>query len=279
MTSSTKKPVIVFSACDDANFPHAVRMFNSLTKFHPDVDMVLWTTMKNSEQLKKLPSKVVVEDLSPLIEADSMFFYRQKPVLAKKYIKSYDLVLGLDSDQIITGNLTYIFETKDYDVGTVLNWNRIDPQRYGIVAGWGIAPAEYFNCGLVAMRSEAFVHHWEVLCFTPQFDRLQYKEQDLLNILSYYGNYNVRCFDHGDKLAKMSSWWGLIAKGEYANAKLINDEIVIEKGQGDKPFPPADMIIKVIHFAGGNDAAKGNYRLMFNDDIVKKLDFLVSPTV
>ena len=101
------------------------------------------------------------------------------------------------------------------------------------------------------MRSEAFIKHWKNLCFSPQFDRMQYREQDLLNILCYYGNYNVRCFDLGDGPAKMSAWWGLLAKGEWLRAEMRGDEIVIPKGFGDTPFPNKDMTLKVIHFAGG----------------------------
>jgi len=126
------------------------------------------------------------------------------------------------------------------------------------------------------MRSEKFVHHWKVLCFSNQFDRLQYKEQDLLNILCYYGNYNVRCLDHGDKPANMAAWWGLIAKGEYTRCILKDNKIIIPKGFGDTPFPTEDLELKVIHAAGGNQANKMNYHTWFSEDIASRLDFLVS---
>jgi hypothetical protein len=271
-----KKPILVFSCADKANFPYSVMMFNSLYKFHPTWPCLLITDEKDPEQLKKLPKNVEVKDLIPYITADKAFFYRQKPIIAEEYIKDYDLLLGLDSDQIITGDLSYIQDTTDYDVGTVINWNRIDPQQFGLVQGWGIQPPEYFNCGLVAMRSEKFIHHWKVLCFTPQFERLQYKEQDLLNILCYYGNYNVRCFDHGDKLAKMTAWWGLISKGEWLRAIVKDNKIIIPKGFGPTPFPDGDMELKVIHMAEGNRPNKMNYRTLFNEDVITRLDYLTS---
>lgn len=274
-TLTTKKPIIVFTTADKNNFQYAVMMLNSLRKFH-DWPVVFVTDEKDEAKLKLLPKGVEVVDLEPFLKADPAFFYRQKPVLAEKYIKEYDLVVGIDSDSLITGDLGYILDTTDYDVATVVNWNRRDPQLYGPVQGWGILPPEYFNCGLVAMRSETFVHHWRVVCFSNQFDRLQYKEQDLLNILCYYGNYNVRCLDHGDKLAKMAAWWGLIAKGEYLRAIVKDNKIIIPKGLGDTPFPTEDLELKVIHMAEGNKPNKMNYKTMFNEPVIARLDYLVS---
>jgi hypothetical protein len=271
-----KQPVLVFTAADKKNFDFTIMMLNSLRKFH-DWPVVFVTDEKDPEKLKKLPKNVTTKDLEPYLKADPLFFYKQKPVIAEEYMKDYELVLGLDADQLILGDLSYILNTKDYDVGTVINWNRVDPiQMGGYVQGWGILPPEYFNCGLVAMRSEKFVHHWKTLCFTDQFERLQYKEQDLLNILCYYGNYNVRCFDHGDGPANYA-WHGLIGKGEYVRAVLKDDKIIIPKGEGEQPFPGEDQEVKVIHFAGGqNNPQKGNYRTLFSEDIIKRIDYLVS---
>lgn len=253
-----KKPVMIFTIADDVNLPHAKRLEKSLKKFHPDI-----------------PFEIITGDTLKGYTADPMFFYRATPILAEKYIKEYDLVIKIDADSIITGSLDYVLNTKDYDVATVINWNRVDPPKYGFVQGWGILPIEYFNCGFIALRSEKFINHWKALCFTPQFDRLQYKEQDLLNAMCYFGNYNVRCLDHGDGVAKMSAWWGLIAKGEWLKAKMVGEDIVIPKGEGPTPFPPKDMTLKVIHFAGGTDK-NVNYKTMFSEDVIKRLDFLVT---
>uniref|UniRef100_A0A6M3JRT5 Glycosyltransferase n=1 Tax=viral metagenome TaxID=1070528 RepID=A0A6M3JRT5_9ZZZZ len=256
----SKKPVIIFSIADEKNKPFANNLLNSLRKFHPDIPFHL----------------VEGEELEAYLKLDPSFFYRATPTVAEKFINDYDLVLKIDADSIIVGNLNYVFQTKDYDIGTVVNWNRKDAEEYPLVGGWGILPIEYFNCGFVAMRSEKFVKHWKDVCQTPQFDRMQYKEQDLLNALCYFGNYNVRCFDHLDPLAGNNSWWGLLGKGEYKDAILRNKEITIPKGKGDKPFPPKEVSIKVIHFAGGqNNPQKGNYRVMFNQEIIEYLDSLI----
>lgn len=274
-----KKPVLIFSCADKNNFPYAVLMLNSLTKFHkpPEVDIVLYTDETDKEKLKQLPKGIQVEDLTPFLQADPMFFYRQKPVVAERYIKDYELVLGLDADQIITGSLDYIFNTTDYDVIGVLNYNASDAQTYGVVQGWGIHPLEYMNCGLVGLRSEKFTHDWKVWCFSNQFDRLQYKEQDGLNALVYHGNWNVRILDHFDGVAGMRAWWGLFAKTWWIDAEMKDGKVVIPKVEGDK-IRNADTELKVIHFAGGNRPNKFNYKTLFSDEVGKYLDTLIAPT-
>ena len=256
-----KKPVVIFIAYDANNAEHARKFKNSLRKFHSEEELPLYEVKR--------------EELETYLKGDPMFFYRQKPVIASRLIKDYELVIGMDVDQIITGDLSYIWKTRDYDVGTVINWNRVDPGVFGVVQAAGILPIEYFNCGLVAMRSEAFVKNWLNVCLSPQFDRLQYREQDILNYICYYGNYNCRCFDHGDGPAKMNSWWGIFGKGEYPRAEMRGNDIVVPKGEGNTPFPPVDITLKVLHWGGGNDPQKGNYRKMFKDDVIKRLDYLV----
>lgn len=256
------KKTLIFSIADEKNLKYEKMFRNSLLKFHPNIDYHL----------------VTGDELNAYLKDDPHFFYRATPIIAEKFINDYELVLKMDCDQIVAGNLDYIFDTKDYDVGTVINWNRIDPQTYGLVGGWGITPVEYMNCGLVAMRSKEFIKQWKKLCFSPQFDRLQYKEQDLLNALIYFGNFNVRCFDHGDGVAKMSAWWGVISKGEWNKAILKGEKIVVP-ATGDN-FPKNDVELKVLHWAGGNDnPEKMNYRTKFSEDIIKRLDFLVSDKV
>ena len=258
-----KKPVVMFTAYDAKNADFARKFKNSLRKFHSEEELPLY--------------EVKDEELAGYLKLDPMFWYRQKPVIAQKLMKEYEVVIGMDCDQIVVGDLSYIWKTKDYDVGTVINYNRADIQTFPPVGGWGIIPIEYFNCGLVAMRSEVFAKDWMEKCLTPQFERLQFKEQDILNALCYYGRYNVRCFDHMDKLGGNNSWWGLLGKGEFPQAKLVNNEIIIPKGDGETPFPPKDVSLKVIHFGGGqNDPQKGNYKVMFQQEVVEYLDKLVS---
>lgn len=274
-----KKKALFLAACDVNNFKYAIPFWKSMTKFHSpkDIDMILYTDETRPEMLKKLPEGIQIKDLKPYLK-DPMFWYRQKPVLAEQYMDEYELVVGFDTDQLILGDLNYILETNDYDIGTVINWNRMDPETYGFVdlTRIGILPVEYFNCGLVAMRSKKFVHHWSVLCFSEQFNRMQYREQDILNILCYFGNYNVRSFDIGDGVKNYYAWHGMIAKGELSRAILKGKDIVIPKGEGDTPFPPTDEVVKVVHLGGGHGAIKDNWGLYFSPEVMERINEIIA---
>lgn len=266
-----KKPVVVFTTADKNNLQYAIPFIKSLRKFH-DWPLILYTNETDPAKLPKAKNLTIV-DVTPYLE-DKQFFYRQKPILGEPLLDEYELVLGMDCDQLVLGDLSYILETKDYDVGVVLNANRIDFKYYGWVEMMriGIQPIEYFNCGMVAMRSKKFVHNWLVNCITPQFDRMQYKEQDILNIMCYFGNWNVRCFDHHDGVKNYNAWHGLIGKSEWSRAFVKDGKIIVPKGEGDTPYPPADMEIKVAHLGGGKDAKKDNWGAYFSPEAMKRIE-------
>lgn len=263
-----KKPIAVFCIADKNNMKYAKTMIKSLKYFHKDWPVILVT---DETEKDKLPEGVIVKDIKPYL-VDKMFFYRATPIVAEKLLDDYECVLKIDSDSLILGDLSLVKDTKDYDVATVINWNRFDEKFYPLVQGWGIMPTEYFNCGFVAMRSKQFVHDWRMLCYTNQFDRLQYKEQDLLNALCYFGNWNVRCLDMPNKTTDMNTFWGIIGKGEW-NRAIVDKEkrIVVPKGLGDTPFPPTDMEIKVAHMGGGNGAPKDNWGTFFNKEAMERI--------
>jgi hypothetical protein len=274
-----KKPVLIFTVADQNNFGYAVKMLKSLTAFHPagkDVDILLITNETDKTKLASLPKNIILEDLNTYTKNDPYFFYRQKPIVMEKYLDEYDLVIGLDSDQLVLGDLSYIWNTKDYDIATVLNWNRYDINYYPMVeiSRVGIGPMEYFNCGLVASRNKKLIHNWKVWCFSEQFMRSQYKEQDGLNLICYTGNWNVRCLDHGDGVAKMAAWWGMFGKGEWVRAILRDNKIIIPKGLGDTPFPPTDMEIKIAHMGGGGGAKKDNWAAFFSEEVMTRINEL-----
>lgn len=80
------KPVF-FTIADKNNMPYAVKMINSLRKFH-DTEVRIITE----------------EDIAKFKDKD--FFYRATPIIANELFKEgYDVVIKLDADQIITGSL------------------------------------------------------------------------------------------------------------------------------------------------------------------------------
>lgn len=250
--------MLFFTIADSNNLKYAKTLENSFRKFHKDIDFKIITG----------------EELDGYLKDDKMFFYRATPILGEQFLKEYDLVVKIDADSLVLGDISYIWKTKDYDIGTVINWNRYDPKRYGFVQFQGILPVEYMNCGLVAMRNEKFVHDWKMLCFTPQFDRLQFKEQDLLNAMIYYGNWNIRCFDHMDKIGGNEAWWGMIGKLEWSRAELRGEKMVVPKGLGETPFPPQDTELKIVHMGGGS--VKEQWGMFFKPEIMKRITYLIS---
>jgi len=228
---------------------------------------------------KATKTKEFIEGVNVKDHKDNMF--RLTPLFAKELIKDYELVVRLDADQIIMGDFDYIVEQrKNYDLGTVLNINRVDPLHYKPCGGWGIPPNEYYNIGLIAFTSESFLNHLWKLCNSKYFWRLQYREQDLVNVMAHYGDYRVKCFDHPNIENNYCAFHGLVAKGEGLRFRLEKDgekyKVVLPKGPDN--YPDHDMVIKAYHFAGGEFEKKYNYHIHFKPDIVDYVEWLISDT-
>lgn len=259
-----KLPVCAFTVYDKANEKYAIKLRNSLRKFHSE---------------EELPLIEYGPEIMDKIE-DSAKYYRATPMFAKELLNDYELVIKLDADQIILGDLDHIINIwKDYDVGCVLNINRIDPSTYGLVGFGTINPNEYYNNGLVAMRNVEFVQEWWNLCNSVHFDRIPMREQGFLNILAHYGSasgkYRIRCFDNFDRATGLATWNGLVFKGEESRAELKDNQIVLSPDGGG--YPDRTTVIKAWHVAGGSTGSdKLNYRTYFSPEVCKYIDWLVS---
>ena len=244
------KPVF-FTVADDNNRKFAEMMEHSLKKFHPDIPLIVY----GQKELDAIP--------------DPQKFYKMTPLVGRLLLHEYNPVIKLDCDQVITGSLSHVIEDETYDVGVVLNSNPREVKKF-VVQVWDINPFIYYNCGFVAMRSLEFVEHWWKLCMSQHFPVYQYREQDFLNILCHYGNYNVKCFDYSDKFHGLasSSYWNHI---ELKEGKLILPP------QPDG-FPDSEKEIRVLHFAGGqqNNANKMRFDGQFTPEVAKHLKGLVS---
>ncbi len=223
-----KGKVVVFTIADANNMKYYERMKNSLRKFHSEEELplLLWNQAK-------------IESYN-----DPAFFYRATPIIARQLLKDYDLVLKIDADSIITGDLNHIINDTSYDLAAPLNWNRYDPQVFGQVSVVDVPPTMYLNCGLVAMRNRELVEKWFRLCHSQHFGAYQYREQDLLNIIAFYFDWKVKNLDAED------TWNGLISKGEMMRFELKDGKLIVPAAKDH--FPDKDMVVKVIHLAGGN---------------------------
>ena len=242
-----------FTIADNNNLPYYEKLKSSLAKFTSDPLILI-----DDPKIKQL--------------GDPHFFYRATPIIAKALLKDYDMVCKLDSDQIITGNLDHIWEG-EFDVAVVKNSNpkedKLNPIRL-----LDIHPLSYANCGFVVMKSKPFVEHWLKLCMSDHFNNFQYREQDLLNIMIFYmgeafgGAYKVKFLDDGD------SFHGLASKGYWPNIVLRGKELFLPPTDG---YPDKEKQIRAVHWAGGNQPGKMNFRLHFSPEVVKRLEYLAKP--
>lgn len=246
-----KNKIIAFTTFDKTNERFWPMLKNSWDKFHKDIELRAYT----EEEIKKYN--------------DPFFFYRQKPLIARELLKEYETVVGIDVDSIITGDLSHTWEG-EFNVGVVQNSNPLEAKKYP-VGVWDIPPMAYVNCGYVVMKTPQFVEHWWALCNSYHFNNYQFKEQDLLNILVHYGGYAVNYLDSGDK------WHGLASKQYWQNIELRDKKLILPKA--DEWPQSGDKEIDIIHFSGGNDPGKGNYRTRFKEDVVKHLDWLTNEEV
>lgn len=230
----------IFVPCDSSerNQKFLKQFTNSLRKFHPNIELRVFDNPNPN---------------------DKDFWYRAKPVIASQlFDEGYEVVIGADCDQIILGSLSDVLDdSEDYDVGVVLN----DP-TYPIQV-WDMTHPRIFNNGLVVMKSKEFVDHWLRLCLSPHFYNYQYREQDLLCLLtSDYFNYKVKILD-GMKV------YGEWAKPLWAQCYLKDDKVMLK-------WREQEVQLCVWHSGGGNTPDKGNYRIRFSEEVIKYIDNLIT---
>jgi lipopolysaccharide biosynthesis glycosyltransferase len=242
-----KNKVCFFSIADNKNLKYFKMMEASLKKFHPDIPLLLWDEVKIQTY------------------KDPQFYYRATPIIAKELIKEYEIVIKIDSDSIVTDDLSEIWKNPEYDVAVVNNSNPREFKSYPYQF-LNIHPYSYVNAGLVVLRSEAFINEWYDNCFSVLYNGFQMREQDFLNLLIHGNHYKVKRLDEND------SFFGLASKGYWAEIQLKDDQLFLPKAD---EWPDKNKYIKVIHWAGGNTPDKMNFRIHFQPEVIKKLEELI----
>ena len=240
----SKNKIIAFTVADEANEKFYKNLKKSWEKFHPDIEL---------KRYKNRPN-------------DPHFFYRATPIIAKELMAKYDTVVKIDADSIVTTDLSHTWKG-DFDVAVVQNANPREMDKVEVNV-WTIHPLQYVNAGYVVMKSKEFVTHWHAQCHLPHFNAYQYKEQDLLNIIVFYGNYTISFLDASDK------FHGLASKGYEPHMIVKKDKLILPKM--DEWASDGDKEICIIHFAGGNDPQKGNYKTMFSPEATKFIDKILA---
>jgi len=136
-------------------------LINSFKKFHPDIELVVFRQ----------------DIINKVFEEKGLSFQNAKPTFAKLLTSSYDLIVNIDADTIVTARLEEILEN-DYEVGGVINFNSICQARIK-----NVTSEMYVQAGLVASRNKKFWDIWE----EANKDALKYRfrENDALNLVWY----------------------------------------------------------------------------------------------
>ena len=233
-----KSKICCFTFADKEHTDDALMMMRSFKKFHPDIEMKFF----GQGELDKIHYQRIPE-----------FWYKSTSFFAKDLIKNYELVVQINADSVITGPLDDVFNNTAYDVACVMNNNRTDPP----VTVFNVPAPMYVNCGFVAMRSREFIEHWWDLCNRYYFNQFKFREQDLLNIMVHYGNYQVMNLDGNDR------WYGVINRGEWMRFEVRDGKLICP---ADPLYNPTDKQVCVIHAAGGN-TTKWKWDVQFTPEV------------
>jgi len=267
-----KKPLaILVTGIGDIYYDYSLKMISSLKKTNPDIekkaDIKLYTA-KDAERLG-----------FPTINPSEFKMRFMTPIFINELMEEYECVARLDSDMIITGDISHTWEG-DFDVAVTQNASPRElvsqVQLMGKnVSVWDVAPIDYVNCGFVVVKSERFAKHWLRLC-TPARQHYQFFEQDFLNILVFYGDYNVRFLDREPN----NKWHGLIVKG-YASQIILKDKKLIlpAKSGADHDIWPGDYDKEIIayHFAGGAQPGKFDHlETIFQPEVREYIKSLIN---
>ncbi len=61
-------------------------------------------------------------------------------------------------------------------------------------------------------------------------------------------------------------WFGIISKGELANAYIEDGMVTVPKGEGKTPFPFNKAKLHLVHMGGGAGASKNNWQAFFSEE-------------
>ena len=137
------------------------KLINSFKKFHPDIELIVFR--------QDMVDKVFKEK--------NLYFDNAKPSFAKLLTSSYDLIVNIDADTIVTARLDEVLKN-DYEVGSVVQFCDISQPNVE-----NVSAEMYVQAGLIASRNKLFWDKWEAA--NKDSEKYIYKEQDIMNLVWY----------------------------------------------------------------------------------------------
>jgi len=215
-------------------------LINSFKRFHSDIELVVYRQ----------------EMIDRVFSEKGLYFDNAKPTFAKLLTGSYDLVVSIDADTIITARLEEILKN-DYEIGSVT--------QVCDIAGASIenVTAEmYVQAGMVASRNRLFWDIWEEA--NKDTEKYIYREQDILNLVWYndpeVSKMRRKIFD------KDKNYYGVKSLGREKEFYLEGEKLMC---RGEQVF--------CYHNARGHYIPKLQFeQLGFNPEVIEFLKYVSS---
>lgn len=189
----------------------------SFKHFHPDIELIIFAQEAIDYHFGR---------------NEHLNFYNCKAYFAKLLYHEYDLVVNIDADHLILGELKSILQG-DYDVACPANYNVFSNASLKIISTGNqtttfVSDLNYFQGGLIASTSK---HFWDAYDYASMkhSHSLHYKENDVLNLILTLCNFKVKYLD-GDanfKSNEFHSYYGCASLGQEHLAVVDNGQIKI----------------------------------------------------
>ena len=217
------------------------KLISSFSKFHPDISLKIFRQAEINQTFAE----------NPWINWDLA-----KATFGKKLASDYKLVVNLDADQIVTGELNEIFK-EEWEIASVMNNNEYDLKATRFNVPWQC----YVNAGLIASRNKDFWDLWEKE--TMRYGMTTgFREQDVLNDIFWSGRYTYRVLDALDQ----NVYYGTSTRGQWDKMYMEGDKLMLNNKQ-----------VKIIHSAGGHYLPKLDFeKWNLNPQVLERLNFLAS---
>jgi len=239
---------IVFYTWITHNYKNSVVDFDNFYKsfkfFHPDIEL-----------------KVFEQNEIDALFNEKKWLYSDncKASFAKLLYNDYDLVVNIDSDFYIFDRLEEILKG-DYDVAACANYNAVmnvelKKTNLNDIDIQYVSKEKYIQGGLIASTSKKFWDDYEILSEKLSRD-LPLRENDVLNILFYNGNYKTKILDgHYDfNSSDFQQYYNCASLGREQNVYVSNDKLYLDCKQ-----------VKAYHVARGG--IKLRMHELFNKEV------------
>jgi len=234
-------------------------LLNSLKYFHPDIPVIVYNTYK----VNKLKEKY----------SDIDIFQTMIPITCLEHVDEYDLIIHIDADSTVVGNLDAVIKGH-YTVLGVRNNNDIgyagnNPgvTKYNPYMNRIMPMMNFLNCGLIASTDKSFWKRW----LDVNREKITYgvDEQDTYNYILDNKEYDVKIIDSIDEnyYYGVSNLGGTHTNWDYwKHAYVCNNSIYMNRPTDNTPVE-----VKIFHVAGGASSGgrkyKQDYDLFFNDEV------------